>query len=117
MNVSIFATIMTTLTFAIVPWLIALPARQWMPTKQSKHDARIYRLATAAGAIAAAALYRPTTGLSWLLSIAAASYLTIHWYRYSRTPKGRYLLQSAKAEIKREETDANRMYQLPRGGF
>lgn len=124
MVASIFAYALTTAIMAAIPTLIAFPAVRWMPNKQRRKDARTYRLTTAAAAYVLCAAEMLTIKLApsfsmvfFLLATASASYLTIHWFRYSRTPKGRYLLQSAKAEQARNEAQAGRMYELPKNGF
>ena len=109
---AVLAYVVVTGLLALIPWLIAQSALAVMPNRRSPKDRRTYRQVTAA-----AAGLMSMTPAGFAVALLASIYLTVHWHWYVRTPKGAYLLASAKAEQRRAQQQANRMYELPKDGW
>lgn len=103
----LFAIIMTTLTFAVIPWAIAQATITWQPKLQaSKRHRGNYRRITAAFALALTipSMFQAVGPWTYLLAIGAATAVDVHWWRYARTTNGKTHLADARAarQLERE---------------
>lgn len=100
-----FAWIMTTLTFAALPWGVSQFAILWQPKLQDRRHRRNFRYVTAIAVTLITIPTMPYIGAGpWLYfgAVAAAIALDVHWYRWQRTRNGRNQLQQAKAKRQAE---------------
>lgn len=81
---SVFAAVMTTATFASVPWLLAQPVTHWNPELRTKRSKRHYRLLT--GVVAVLATLGIPLGFPWLylMAIGAALIVSVKWSTYPK---------------------------------